>query len=279
LRGLSAESDSLPEIFGLKSVKLKAGFTFLISAVLSFGFYSLAYAAGFGFSPLKLEGNLVKWGEPELGTPAHVTYAFVQGPTVLEKARNCRSMDSLTRITRDGRLQLDDIREQAAFAFRLWEDVSGLSFEEVPDAAGADILLGVQTLPRGYAFTNVRAQPELADRPETGGVADRGLSKPELKPERKSVNETGITGALKLARITQSAICLNPFHKWKIGFDGDLATYDLRYTFAHEIGHAVGLDHYLRERSIMHFKYRENFRGLQPSDIEGVQWLYGSRMD
>ncbi len=65
----------------------------------------------------------------------------------------------------------------------------------------------------------------------------------------------------------------------EIGFDGDLKTYDLQYTFAHEIGHAIGLDHYLRKSSIMHFKYRETFEGLQPSDIEGVRWLYGARID
>ncbi|MHA7774990.1 matrixin family metalloprotease [Roseibium sp. M-1] len=256
-------------------MKLKAGFIFLISAVLSFGFYSSAFADGAGFAPLKLDGNLVKWGKAELGTPAQVTYAFVQEPTVLQQARNCKSMDSLARLARINHLSMDAIREQVGLAFRLWEDVSGLSFREVQDTAGADILLGTQSVPRGFAFTNVRSQPEPADGAEVHDVADRGLSKPERQP----VDRGGITGALKLARITQSAICLNPVHKWKIGFDGDLGAYDLRYTFAHEIGHAIGLDHYVRESSIMHFKYRENFRGLQPSDIEGVQWLYGSRMD
>jgi len=256
-------------------VKLKTAVVLFVSVVLSFCFYSSANADGTGFAPLKLDGNFVKWGKAELGTPARVTYAFVEGPTVLDKARNCRKMDSLARITRRSGLSFDNVREQAAMAFRLWQDVSGLSFEEVAAGEDADILLGVQSIPRGYAFTNVRFQLKMADLPEEDEAADRGLNMPEPDPSKG----TGITGALKLARITQSAICLNPVHKWKIGFDGDLATYDLRYTFAHEIGHAIGLDHYLRDSSIMHFKYRETFDGLQPSDVEGVQWLYGARLD
>lgn len=256
-------------------MKLKTGVIPFVSVVLSFCFYSSAFADGSGFAPLKLDGNLVKWGKAELGTPARVTYAFVEGPTVLDKARNCRKMDSLSRITRRNGLSFADIREQAALAFRQWQEVSGLTFQEVAETDGADILLGVQSLPRGYAFTNVRFQLELADLPEKEEGAGRGLSKPEPEP----ANGTGITGALNIARITQSAICLNPVHKWKIGFDGDLARYDLRYTFAHEIGHAIGLDHYLRESSIMHFKYRETFDGLQPSDVDGVQWLYGARLN
>ena len=186
-------------------------------------------------------------------------------------------MDSLARLARLSSLGLEDVRRQASLAFQLWQNVSGLTFEEIADVNAADILLGVQSIPRGFAFTNVRFQSDFADRPKSNvtDVSDRGLGKPGRQPEARS----GVTAAAKLARITRSAVCLNPVHKWKIGFDGDLKTYDLQYTFAHEIGHAIGLDHYLRKSSIMHFKYRETFEGLQPSDIEGVRWLYGARID
>ena len=70
-------------------------------------------------------------------------------------------------------------------------------------------------------------------------------------------------------------ICLNPQRSWKIGFDGNLDVYDLRYTFMHEIGHAVGLDHPGRSGSIMGYRYDERVHKLQPSDIAAAQSLYG----
>lgn len=257
-------------------MNLKTGFTCLAAAILSFGFYFPVHAASSrGFAPLKLDNHLVKWGKAEPGTPTRITYAFVQGPVVQEKARNCRAMDSLDRLARISGLAVEDIRAQAVAAFALWQEVSNLDFEETAHVNEADILLGVQSVPRGYAFTNVRYHSALADLAHEESGEDRGLNRPG--PEE--AGPVALTGAARFAEITQSAICLNPAHKWKIGFDGDLTTYDLRYTFAHEIGHAIGLDHYLKQRSIMHFKYTEEFDGLQPSDIEGVQWLYGSRIN
>jgi hypothetical protein len=60
----------------------------------------------------------------------------------------------------------------------------------------------------------------------------------------------------------QSLICLNPLKRWKVGFDGDLKSYDLRYTIAHEIGRAIGLDHPAADGQIMGCRYEEQFRDL-----------------
>ncbi|WP_165814828.1 matrixin family metalloprotease [Labrenzia sp. 011] len=246
--------------------------SFLLLAGLSLDLCNTARAVEVGrFSPLKLDGLLVKWGSGQLGTPAHVTYAFANGPLARKNSRNCRSMDSLDRLARLSGLSPAAIRKEAAAAFRLWEDASGVSFKEAASVGEADIVVGAQSLPRGYAFTSVQYAKPLPRRPDRTLGADRGLNRPGLETARKK----GHAGAPDIAEITRSAVCLNPAHKWKIGFDGDLKSYDLRYTFAHEIGHAIGLDHYLRGRSIMHFKYRETFRALQPGDIAGARWLYG----
>lgn len=224
------------------------------------------------FNPLTLDGHVVKWGAPELGMPAHVTYAFAVGPVVDTNARNCRAMEALDGLAAAAGLDLARVRGEAAAAFRLWEEASGLSFEEVMSVGEADIVIGSQSAPRGFAFTNVRHAGEVPRPALIVSGGGRGLGKPG-----SGTRETPDAGGEpRVSRITEAAVCLNPAHMWKVGFDGDLETYDLRYTFAHEIGHAIGLDHYIRGQSIMHFKYSENFQGLQPGDIAGVKWLYGS---
>ncbi|WP_428697781.1 matrixin family metalloprotease [Stappia sp.] len=225
------------------------------------------------FNPLTLDGHVVKWGAPELGTPAHVTYAFAVGPVANINARNCRAMDALDGLAAAAGVGLARLRGEARAAFRLWEAASGITFEEVTSVGEADIVIGSQSAPRGFAFTNVRHAGEVL-RPAlivSGGA--RGLGKPGSGAREAQ----DAVAAPRVSRITEAAVCLNPAHMWKVGFDGDLGTYDLRYTFAHEIGHAIGLDHHIQDPSIMHFKYSEKFQGLQPGDVAGVKWLYGSR--
>jgi hypothetical protein len=60
-------------------------------------------------------------------------------------------------------------------------------------------------------------------------------------------------------------------------FRAGLKSYDLRYTIAHEIGHAIGLDHPAAGGQIMGYRYEEQFRDLQPGDIAGAVLLYGRR--
>jgi hypothetical protein len=130
-------------------------------------------------------------------------------------------------------------REEAHAAFAMWSDVAAIEFHEVADAADAGLLIGAQAEARGRAFTNV------------------------------ATNSPGSPG------ISQSLICLNPETPWKIGFDGNLDVYDLRYTLAHEIGHAIGLDHPGRDGHLMSYRYSESSRRLQPGDIAGAVAIYG----
>ena len=76
-------------------------------------------------------------------------------------------------------------------------------------------------------------------------------------------------------RIAKSLICLNPAKSWKIGFNGNMDVYDLRYTIAHEVGHAIGLDHPSPSGQLMSFRYDEDFRSLRPGDVSGAVALYG----
>jgi hypothetical protein len=71
---------------------------------------------------------------------------------------------------------------------------------------------------------------------------------------------------------------MNPEQAWKVGFDGDLEVYDIRYTLMHEIGHAIGLDHPGVPGELMDFRYLETFSSLQPGDRAGAASLYGLRI-
>ena len=125
----------------------------------------------------------------------------------------------------------------------MWEGVANLTFREVRDPRTANILIGAQGEPQGRAFTNVALK---------GGRAGQKT-------------------------IERSLICLNPRQPWKVGFDGRLQVYDIRYTIAHEIGHAIGLDHPSAAGELMSYRYDERQKGLQPGDTKGVVLLYGPK--
>ena len=196
------------------------------------------------FKVLKLDGNLVRWNKLSDGTAAVITYAVVTEETEFAGARNCRKLTGFRQVIAGSGLSPAVIRTELDAAFAMWEAVANITFREAPDPAHADIFIGAQADPEGWAFADVfydTASPEA------------------VKP------------------ISRSLICLNPTKRWKVGFDGDLKVYDLRYTFAHEIGHAIGLDHPSSAGQIMGYRYEERFRTLQPGDISGVVQLYGER--
>lgn len=198
----------------------------------------------FGFRLLKLDGEHVVWstwaGEPKA---TKVTYAFVRSRTETPNAMNCRAMGPIDPVLERSGLEREAFRQEIRAAFDMWETVANITFTEVDDPSKAGILIGAQLEPYGRAFTNV-AYKQAAEEPRP---------------------------------IEQSLICFNPEQRWKIGFDGNLEVYDIRYTAAHEIGHAIGLDHPVSAGQLMHHRYHEEFRTLQPGDIEGVGLLYGLR--
>jgi hypothetical protein len=194
------------------------------------------------FELLRLDGSYLKWGAPRLGTPAQVRYAFATAPVHFAGAINCESMVPLGPLLAASHVERSRFREEVAAAFGMWQRAADITFAETDDPASADILIGTQATPRGFAFTNVdydRADPA---------------------PVR---------------RIAKSLICLSPAKTWKVGFDGNMDVYDIRYTVAHEVGHAIGLDHPSPSGQLMSFRYGEDFRVLRSGDASGAVRLYG----
>lgn len=209
---------------------------------------SVALAAGGAVAEpqyewLRLDRHHVKWGVPTAGAGTVVTYAFVIDPVHSPDARNCRDMRSLAGLTARSRVAATVLESEVEAAFTMWQAAADIRFHRAGDPADADILIGAQATPIGVAFADVAY-----------GDAD---------------------GA-GMRSIRRSLICLNPETPWTAGFDGDPETYDLRYALAHEIGHAIGLDHPGPSGQLMSFRYDERFRDLQPGDVAGAVGLYGA---
>lgn len=217
-------------------------FVALLAFALVVPFAQSAALASDAFHLLRLDGSYLKWGAPRLGTPAHVRYAFVTSAMRFPGAINCEAMVPIEPMLAASQVVDDRFRVEIEAAFAMWERAADIKFVQTDDPMAADILIGAQANPRGFAFTNV-------DYDRASAPAVRQLVK--------------------------SLICFNPEKRWKIGFDGNMDIYDLRYAMAHEIGHAIGLDHPSPSGQLMSFRYGEDFRTLRVGDESGAIALYG----
>jgi predicted Zn-dependent protease len=156
-------------------------------------------------------------------------------------------------------------------AFAVWEEAANLTFVEVDDASRANIIIGAAHSAAGRAFANLSIRSDEIQNPFARGLGRTGADVSAKSEETPSSSESDSIA------IEQAYVCLSPRSRWKIGFDGNVDVYDLRYTFTHEIGHAIGLDHPGRSGSIMAFSYEERVQWLTSSDISAVQTLYGAR--
>lgn len=216
----------------------------LFAGLLCCGSASATADDGASFKALRLEGNGVRWQLAAKGQQRVLSYAVVAQDMEFAGARNCGKVTRLDGLLAASGIGAETLRSEIAAAFAMWQEAANIAFRAAETPATADILIGAQLEPEGWAFANVFYDT---------------LSPEPVKP------------------ISRALICLNPLKRWKVGFDGDLRTYDLRYTLAHEIGHTIGLDHPSGGGEIMGYRYEEKFRELQPGDISGAVLLYGKR--
>lgn len=198
------------------------------------------------------QGDLLKWGEPVLGTPAVVTYAFAYGsfPTHAEVG-DCGAVDSLSPLLWKNSLSPAQFEKEAAAGLALWEEASGVRFKRVQNPAEADILFGASV--ENHDFNLARAGLGLADAAKTrGGVRS----------------------------IVKGAICFDSDVAWTFAPAHDPDTHleqlSVRMTVAHEVGHVIGLHHPRSKNALMQKTERHQLTGLMQGDREGIQILYGN---
>lgn len=223
----------------------KKAFLAIAGAVVSGLLLAPAALAGSNqYKLLKLEGQFAKWNAAASGGPTVISYAFTNKVVHDKGARNCGAMQPVSNVLAHSDITDAQVRDEFVKAARMWEGAANIRFVEAKSPEAADILIGLQLEGFGRAFTNV----ELTE---------------------------GDDGA-PTQSIERSLICLNPDMPWKIGFDGDLSAYDLRYTLAHELGHAIGLDHPSNAGTLMFYKYDETQHGLAIGDVAGAAAIYGA---
>lgn len=180
-----------------------------------------------------------KWGSPTMGTGATVTWSLMNtGTSCADEFAGC-TITSLADFMPSGYLT------QVQAAFDAWAAVANLSFVFVADngvafnAAGtnADIRLG------GHVFDGA------------SGTLAHGYYPPN--------NGTSAAGDIHF----------DIAETWDLSFAG--SGIDIFQVTAHELGHALGLDHTAVANSLMNPFYVETFSGPQADDIAGMQFIYG----
>lgn len=181
-----------------------------------------------------------KWGGAALGTPGGtVTWSLMPtGTSCAGEASGC-VISSLASFMPSGFLGAIQA------AFNAWSAVANIQFLQVADdgAAGGgptssgDIRFG------GHTFDGA------------GGTLAHGFYPP--------ANGGSFAGDIHF----------DLAETWKIGFGGP--GFDVFQVAAHEIGHAIGLDHTGVPASLMNPFYTEAFAGPQADDIAGAQFIYG----
>jgi hypothetical protein len=247
----------------------------IVAAALAAASQMLSVGAAFAGGLLQIEGHLLRWEDDSPAKRTIITYSIlatnysVPGNKSILSPSNCAGMHAFSGIFKQSPGLSDEVgRRELRGALEAWEGVANITFVEVSDPLSADILIGAQDRPQGKAFANLSYRSGKGAIPVVKALGRAG-------PD-SSIAQDNAGGTKGVTPIDQAYVCLNPETRWKVGFDGNLDVYDLRYTFTHEIGHAIGLDHPDNFSALMSYRYDERVQSLQPSDIAMVQRLYGA---
>ena len=183
-----------------------------------------------------------KWGSPVMGTGATVTWSLMATGT------DCSDEFGGCTIT-----ALDDFMPvgyltQIQNAFAAWSAVANITFVQVADD--------------GAAFNAATTSGDIRigghNMGGPGGTLAHGFFPPA----------NGGSAAGDLHFDTQDL--------WDLDFDGTGdGAFSIFQVTAHEIGHALGLEHTAVPNSLMNPFYTEAFVGPQADDIAGMQFIYG----
>ncbi|WP_051306206.1 matrixin family metalloprotease [Massilia alkalitolerans] len=180
-----------------------------------------------------------KWGSPVFGTGAVVTWSLMPTGT------SCAA-DGGGSCTALGDFMPTGYLAALNAAFAAWSAVADIIFTQVED--------------NGVPFN---APGTVADL-RFGGHAMDGAFGTLAHGYYPPAN--GATAA--------GDIHFDIGETWKLGFGGP--GFDIFQVAAHEIGHAIGLNHSTTPGSLMNPYYTEAFRGLQADDIAGARYIYGA---
>ncbi|WP_291993420.1 matrixin family metalloprotease [Candidatus Accumulibacter sp. ACC003] len=181
-----------------------------------------------------------KWGPPVFGTGATISYSFMPtGTSCAQEFAGC-TIKALADFMPAGYLGAINA------ALAAWSSVANLTFNQVVDD--------------GLPFNQgTSGELRFGGHPFDGqfNVLAHGFYPPL----------NGTTAAGDMHYDTDDT--------WKVGFGGNLNAFDIFQVTAHEIGHALGLDHTAVPNSLMNPIYTEAFAGPQADDIAGMQFIYG----
>jgi hypothetical protein len=197
-------------------------------------------SAGDGYRLIDIDNHAVKWGAPELGRGAVVTWRIAFARGTAPGHENCRRTAGLDGLLAGAGLKREDALRAANQAFALWSKAANIRFVPAGMSTPADITIAAENDDDGVAYTD---------------IVPSG------------------TGSDKVTSLSGAVVCLNPHAKWTAAQAG---TYRLSYVLAHEIGHAIGLDHPGPSGTLMGFEYNAERSGLEDGDVAGAVALYGA---